>query len=351
MPATTRRPPHAERARDPWLDNARFVLIVLVLFGHAIEPLLGRSPVLAWLYRFIYLFHMPAFALLSGAVARPSLDAASGRAIAFRLLLPYLVFQALYGLAARAPGWPDAGPAGVATPYWLLWYLVSLAGWRLLLPLFARLRHPLLLAGALALAAGLADDVGYYLSLSRTLVLFPMFLIGWRHADRWRVLAGQPVLRLASIGMLLLLLGLAGSVRLDTQWLYGSQGYAALDAPALVGIGWRCLQLAAGIGGSLALLALVPRRPTAMSRPGQHSLPAYLLHGLLVKGAVALGFYGLLRALMPSAPMLATVLGTLSVAGAWLLCRPATTRLLAPVTHPRWLERRLWKAPPERQPG
>ena len=67
----------------------------------------------------------------------------------------------------------------MATPYWLLWYLLSLAGWRLLLPVFARLKRPLTFAVALAVAVGCASEVGYYLSLSRTLVFFPMFVLGW----------------------------------------------------------------------------------------------------------------------------------------------------------------------------
>ena len=63
------------------------------------------------LYRFLYLFHMPAFAVLSGAVARVEVDLKLLKRIAFQLLLPYLLFQALYALAARLPGWPDPPPA------------------------------------------------------------------------------------------------------------------------------------------------------------------------------------------------------------------------------------------------
>ena len=97
-------PAAPDARRDPWLDNARFALIGLVLLGHAMEPLLARSPSLAALYRFIYLFHMPAFAFISGAVAHPRLDPPRLKAIAFRLLLPYAAFQGIYALAALTPG-------------------------------------------------------------------------------------------------------------------------------------------------------------------------------------------------------------------------------------------------------
>lgn len=342
MTPPTALPAAPDALRDPWLDNARFALIGLVLLGHAMEPLLGHSPLLASIYRFVYLFHMPAFAFVSGAVAHPRLDPPRLKAIAFRLLLPYAAFQGIYALAAQTPGWPDAGPGGIATPYWLLWYLLSLAAWRLLLPLFAHLRHPMRLAIGLALLAGLADDVGYYLSLSRTLVLFPMFLLGWRRANAWRAQGGTPRARLLAVLTLAALLALATSTHFDTQWLYGSLGYGALDTAPLTGVAWRALQLLAGVAGSFAVLSLVPRRAGPFTDRGRHSLPAYLLHGLALKLAVAAGAYALIIDRLPRPYWLPT---TLVVAALllFLLCRPGATRLLAPITAPRWLERRLWR--------
>src|SRR5690625_4229938 len=55
----------APRGRDPWLDNARFILIALVVFGHMLEPLADAHPWLQTCYRFVYAFHMPAFAFRS----------------------------------------------------------------------------------------------------------------------------------------------------------------------------------------------------------------------------------------------------------------------------------------------
>lgn len=46
------------------IDNLRGILIVLVVFGHAITYY--ESPIRDYLYQFIYSFHMPAFAFVSG---------------------------------------------------------------------------------------------------------------------------------------------------------------------------------------------------------------------------------------------------------------------------------------------
>ncbi|KRE90985.1 hypothetical protein ASG87_02325 [Frateuria sp. Soil773] len=327
--------------RDAWLDNARFGLIVLVAFGHALEPLAGHSPWLDAAYRFVYLFHVPALALLSGAVASADADARLLRGITFRLLLPGLAFQGLYALASHAPGWPDDGPVGIATPYWILWYLASLAGWRLLLPLFARLRHGLALAVLLAVLAGGADDLGYSLSLSRTLVFFPLFLLGWRYGRNWRDALHHPAVRRMALPVLAGLLWLAWRWTDATPWLYGSQGYASLGASPTEGIALRLLQLAAAVLGSAAFLSLVPRRPLPVSRLGARSLPAYLLHGFVVKLAVAAGAFGWLAGWPPA--VLLPALLALALLCAAALSSVTAERLSQPLAAPRWLERRLWR--------
>ena len=331
-------------ARDPWMDNARLALITLVVFGHCLEPLRGVASIDA-LYRFLYLFHMPAFAFLSGAVAGVEVDLKLLRRIAFQLLLPYLLFQGLYALAAHLPGWPDAGPRGITTPYWLLWYPPSLAAWRLLLPFFMRLHHPLVLACLLALAAGWADDVGYRMSLSRTAAFFPFFVIGHMYAPAWRQRLRGPLACTLAMAALLALGLTAGAVP-DPRWLYGSNGYSALGVDDAAGALWRLLRLAAGVAGGAAFLALVPRREFKMTAAGSRSLQAYLAHGFVVKAATAAGVFGWLAAGAP--PMLNAL--ALLVA-AWLLVRllasvPAA-RLLGPLTCPQWIERRLWRVPPQ----
>ena len=334
--------PSASISRDAWKDNARLALITLVVFGHCLEPLRG-VPAIDALYRFLYLFHMPAFAVLSGAVARAEEDLKLLKRIAFQLLLPYLLFQGLYALAAQIPGWPDAGPKGITTPYWLLWYLPSLAAWRLLLPFFMRLRRPLVLACLLALAAGWADDVGYRMSLSRTAAFFPFFLIGHLYARSWREHLRGTAACATALATLLALGWAAGGVP-DPRWLYGSNGYTALGVDDASGTLWRLLRLAAGVAGSAAFLTLVPRRAFAVTAAGARSLQAYLAHGFVVKLAVVAGVFGWLAGREP--PWVNVLVLLL---GAWALVRllasvPAA-RLLSPVTSPQWLERRLWRVP------
>ena len=318
--------------RYPALDHARFVLIALVVIGHLLEQLSDSGPFAAALYRWIYLFHMPAFVLVSGAVSKTDLTRRRVFALATCVLLPYVVFQTLY------PAW-DAWLSGSGdwsqgylTPYWLLWYLLSLACWRVLLPLFARLKFALPLAVIIALAAGMAPWIGYPFSLSRTLVFFPLFLLGHRIGPRrLQQLGGAPVRRFAAVTVLAAAAAGAWFLRdLDPEWLYASAGYADLQVAAWPGGGIRLALLAASASCALALLALVPRGATGL---GCRSLTAYLMHGFLVRALVGAGVFAWMALALPEpAELLACLVAGALIAG--LLSTRIAGSLAAPLTGP-----------------
>jgi len=318
----------------PVLDNARFVLISLVVVGHLLEQLADQGPMAAALYRWIYLFHMPAFVLISGAVSKSTLTRRRALALVTGLLLPYVIFQTLY------PAW-DAwlfhtgeGFQGYLTPYWLLWYLPSLACWRLLLPLFARLKFALPLAVAIALAAGVAPWIGYPLSLSRTLVFFPLFLLGYRlGGQRLQQLGVSRNRKCIALGVLITAAIGAWLLRdADPEWLYASIGYADLQVAAWPGSGIRLALLTASASCALAVLALAPRRAMQPGL-GRHSRTAYLMHGFLVRAMVAAGIFAwLAQTLSEPAELLVCLVAGALIAG--VLSTRLADSLAAPLTGP-----------------
>jgi fucose 4-O-acetylase-like acetyltransferase len=314
--------PPAERVRDPHADNARFVLIALVVIGHGMGPLREHSPLLKAAYHFVYLFHIPAFVYLSGSLSRTEFGVKQGLRWLSTLIIPLLVFQAIY------QGWnawllQQAFTYHVTVPYWLLWYLASLACWRLLLPPMLALRRPLLIAGAIAVLAGYAGDIGYPFSLSRTLVFLPFFVAGHRYG------LDMPGSRRMAIAGLLLLAALAWLIRnLDPVWLYGSAGY-----PDLWGGPLRAGLLLASSLGVWAVLRLAPGKAGPLTAMGRHSLVVYLAHGLLINAATALGLWASLGQLSPPLRLVVAVLG--GTALACMLTRAAP--LLRPLMDFSWL--------------
>jgi fucose 4-O-acetylase-like acetyltransferase len=345
-PAGSPRRMARQAARYPVLDNARFVLISLVVTGHLLEQLAEQGPVAAALYRWIYLFHMPAFVLISGAVSKSTLTRRRAFALVTGSLLPYVIFQTLY------PAW-DAWlmqtgdwSQGYLTPYWLLWYLPSLACWRLLLPLFARLKFALPVAVVIALAAGLAPWIGYPLSLSRTLVFFPLFLLGHRLGGKRLPQLGDSRRRKRGALAVLIAAGIGAWLLRDAdpEWLYASTGYDALNVAAWTGIGIRLALLTASASCALAVMALTPHRATQRGL-GRHSLTAYLMHGFLVRALVAAdAFVWLARALPEPVELLACLVAGGLIAG--LLSTRVAAVLAAPLTQPfGWMRAMARRAP------
>ena len=273
--------PHADRV--PRLDNAKGALILMVIWGHLIEPAAFADSGAAAVYSAIYLFHMPAFAMLGGMVARPGPILPAIRRVATTLLLPLVVFQLLYWpfLWAFAPG----RVGGALTPHWFLWYLASLAAWRLMLPLFTGMSGPvsILVAVTLAVAAGFMAEVDRTLSLSRTFVFFPAYLVGYRIAETSPGLT-LPASRTARIAFVIACLGAAGAgfSGWDFTWLYGSDPYVVRDTPQVHAALTRLVVVALGILTAILFVAALPLRPGVLTSLGRLTLPVYLLHGFLV---------------------------------------------------------------------
>ena len=61
----------ALRPRLSAVDNAKVLLVLLVVVGHFLTPTKGSSvPLADSLYLWIFLFHMPAFAFVMGHISR-----------------------------------------------------------------------------------------------------------------------------------------------------------------------------------------------------------------------------------------------------------------------------------------
>ena len=79
--------------RSAFFDNLKYVLIVLVVVGHAANLFVNTFPIYSQLFFFIYLFHMPAFIFVTGLFAQSRLTADGGFRIGRvgQMLVLYLI--------------------------------------------------------------------------------------------------------------------------------------------------------------------------------------------------------------------------------------------------------------------
>lgn len=261
------------------IDALKGAGILLVVFGHFIEQPSADSALLHTTYIDIYSFHMPLFVFLSGIFARETLVSRDYQKIIWTLFFPLVVFQVVYMTVGYLTDWYTYSPFA---PYWILWFVASMIGWRILLPLFA---SPVGLLVALfgALLAGYDDSVGYALSASRTIYFLPYFVLGHLYgmhlvaiAKRHRTLfACVFVMTMAAITFWWL-------HGLDASALTGSHDYDSAPPDATFpGLG-RLLVMLLSMVAVLGFCAVVPDRWGPLERLGERSLSIYLLHGLVV---------------------------------------------------------------------
>ncbi len=278
------------RGRDPLFDNAKLVLVSLVVVGHG-WALLPVTTTTAWAYNFLYLWHVPAFVLVTGYLSRSFRYTRRdlGRLLT-TVAVPYVVFEALLaafrigvgGEHLRMPLWVE--------PHWPMWYLSVLFLWRLVTPVFRRVPAALPVAVAASLAGGLT--AGHVLDVQRAMALLPFFVLGLKARREHVELLRRPRVQLAAVGVLALALAWAPFIQntLGREWLYWRSGYGDLGIGTWPGLGLRALHLAVSAVLSLAVFALVPRTRHWFTRLGAASLVVYLCHGFFVKTAYYAGF-------------------------------------------------------------
>jgi len=266
--------------RLPYLDNAKLGMIFLVVYGHLIEPLSTAReshPALP-LYLLIYLFHVPMWAFLAGLTSRVATTLQSSA----RLFAVLIAFQVFYVLAL--PGLRRGYAAWILTPWWVLWFLLSLISWKLILPLALKTRWAIPLSLVIGLAAGATGHIGRPLSLSRTLVWLPLFLAGHlygRQILEWARASALP----AKVGSALALL-LAGFLLwkwpFDFKLLFEADSYSALGLNPATGMAMRAGHMAAACILGFSVLCLIPNRRFRLTTFGSRTLAIFVTHPILI---------------------------------------------------------------------
>ncbi|MGR3206223.1 acyltransferase family protein [Bacillus glycinifermentans] len=272
-------------SRDSYFDNAKFLLIFLVVFGHIIRSYINDNDVLLHIYKFIYTFHMPAFILISGYFAKGFNRPGYVKKIAVKLIVPYLIFQGIYTVFYSFIDDQSVTAFNPFEPQWSLWFLLSLFFWNLFLFPFTKLPAAWSFAASLAIAVlvGYIDAVSDTLSLSRTFVFFPVFLAGFylkrEHFKKLKAWKGKQ----AALAVLAATFVFYFFVDFDYSWLFGSKPYSEFGAVGMKSALNRVALLVLTFGSTFGFMALVPENRYFFTLWGTRTFYVYLLHGFIIK--------------------------------------------------------------------
>jgi len=329
-----------QKVRDPFFDNAKFVLITLVVIGHTYTSLRHESEFIKSVYFLIYSFHMPLFILISGYFTKNFNKPEYYRKTISSALIPYLIFEAIFSVFRHILYQTENLKLTFLVPSWSMWFLLSLFLWRMLLPYFLQFKHPLLISVAVAVLAGYVDNIDDFLSLQRTLAFFPFFLLGFylqrRHFEallNWFT-PRRRLLSVAGIALVFFLLYFTGPSR---DWLLYDKPYAEFGYPEWYAGLYRLGFMGLALIMSVFVLSLVPRRKTFFTELGSRTLYVYLLHGFFIHP---------FRVLSPEDNYAGPVLYLLTTLAAFVLTLFLSSRPVQRVTQPlvqpkiRWIFRK-----------
>lgn len=309
--------------RNAYFDNAKLVLIFLVVFGHMIQPFSSGSSGINTIYTWIYSFHMPAFIFLAGLYAKGSGNRAYIINLAKKLLIPYLIFQLLYTgyyFFIGKNGWQT----GIFYPHWSLWFLCSLFSWHILLAFFKKIPAmvSVIIAVFVGLIVGYFGEIGHTFSLSRTFVFFPFFLLGYWITEEQVMRLKHKSVKFASL-IVLFVVGVViyFAPDLNSGWLLASKSYGDLGMPAFGGLA-RLLVYATSALMAMSIFAWIPQKNSRLTHLGARTLYVYLLHGFIIQLLREMdilqvtGFIGVIGIAIFSA-VIVLLLSTKPVLGIW----------------------------------
>lgn len=321
------QPPKKER--DPWFDNAKMTLVVLVVVGHSWTLLPAGT---GDFYDFLYAWHVPAFVLVTGYLSKSfSYEPRRMWALVRTVAVPYVIFEGLLALFRIYVGHEKLERLW-ANPHWPMWYLSALFFWRLMTPVFLKMPGKVVVAVLISLAAGVwAGDV---LDMARIFGLLPFFVLGLKmHPGHWNMLRAKRARIFAVVAMvgIFVLAHFTWKLIGDSEWLYYRSPYDHLDDNDLRAATIRMCLLLVGLVGSFAFFALVPRSKSWLSALGASTLVVYLFHGFFVLGA---GYAGITdwASSAPLAGFLVVTAGAVAVA--FGLAWPPVARRLDYVVDP-----------------
>ncbi|WP_413309609.1 acyltransferase family protein [Bacillus sp. 1P10SD] len=273
--------------RSKYFDNAKFILIFLVVFGHLISPLKEQDGFLFTLYTVIFLFHMPAFIMISGYFAKGFNKKGYLSKSVQKILIPYFIFQIMYSIYYYFNGQEERLSFDFLHPHWTLWFLLSLFCWNLLLYLFAKLKWMgFALAIMLGICIGYVDQVGSFLSISRTFVFFPYFLLGYLLKENQlrtliRTKYSLPI-GLIIIAGTLIYFGTAFP-KDAVPWLLGDTSYANMGGKNISDGLIRGIQYVLTLIVIYGFMVLIPSAHFKVTKIGERTLYVYLFHGFIIK--------------------------------------------------------------------
>lgn len=263
------------KVRNERIDAVRFWLVVIVIAVHVImRQEFSDSKSFAVIWNSLNLFVIPLFVFISGYYSQKK-DKKDFWTSILRLLEPLIIFHVIgmvfyikHPLSIRS----------VLSPWYVLWYLLSLIFWRSILQIIPNkiLRHKKMFLASAFCVSILAGFLPFdrVLSIQRTLSFMPFFFLGYYMKGRNIFLTDK--LKLFCIGFLIVVLVILSFYPHRISDLLCATPYKSVYRVAV-----RVVFFAVAVPISLAFLNICPKSP-CFARQGRMTMQYYIYHAFII---------------------------------------------------------------------
>lgn len=269
-----------ERPRDYGFDALKGLLLIFMIFGHSIDDFISTGVLSSDIVKaLIYSFHMPAFVFISGYFRKKKCNY---RSTFQNLLLPYIIFTFLYCLISRHDLLVD-----FFTPSYIYWYLLSMFFWSILADgVRDYVKYPIIISILISLYAGCFDEVNRFMSVSRTICMFPFFILGMKMGqdkiDRIRKMHKWPFT--IALVALLFITAIMNVNHIMPMHMYNAFcSYKEMELGILRGSLLRLVNMIIAAGITICLINLIGNRKTFLSTIGNRSITVFVISGFSVR--------------------------------------------------------------------
>lgn len=281
--------------RNSYLDNAKVILIFLVVYGH----FLIVNNIAEDLFWTIYLFHMPAFILIAGYFDKKRKTKELLKNVALTCLMPYAIFQVIHNII-RVVFMNQEMRYNIFEPNYTLWFLLALAGFKIVFQLFVRFPIVTLVLFTIHfLCFDLYVENVLNFGMSRFTVFFYFYILGY--LIKKRIKEGKITLKKMNhryryiLGISILMIIFLIKILCDwhfvsDEWIqgnlqeddyYNEMSQKTIILMRLQFLGWNILAV-------LGFFLIVPQKENRFTKYGKETLAVFLLHGIIIKVMVSL---------------------------------------------------------------
>lgn len=272
---------------EKW-DILKFFLMFFVVLGHIADCYTAESESMRSLYLFIYSFHMPLFIFLAGLFAKGTIDNKRYSKM-FGFLLMYVfskVLFALYGII-------NTGKFSInfVEAAGLPWYMLAMFAFMLITTALRNIKpsYVITISVIFALLVGYDTGIRDVLAVSRIIVFFPFFYLGYLvNPESLQKITDKKWIKVLSVLVILIAVALVfglGEKAYTLRPIFTARNpYTLLKENENIGALVRlfCYCVSAILG--FAFIAVTPNKTPfgIIAKFGSRTLTVYVLHYIVI---------------------------------------------------------------------